>query len=84
MSKWREWVNEPWEVVMWALIGIPVAVLMGDACVTVYRGGEVDYLPWLLVLVLGLALGFRRRLAGMRVGRGGISFGEDDEDEDER
>jgi hypothetical protein len=35
------------------------------------------------VLVLGLALGFRRRLAGMRVGRGGISFGEDDEEDEQ-
>jgi hypothetical protein len=84
MSKIREWINEPYEVVMWVLISIPIAMLVGDSCLTMYRGGELDYLPWLLVLVLGLALGFRRRLAGMRVGRGGISFGDEDDEDDEQ
>ena len=83
MRKWREWIDQPYEFATWVLISIPVTMLMGDSCVRIYRGGEVDWLPWLLVLVLGLALGFRRRLAGMRVGRGGISFGEDDESEEE-
>ena len=81
MSKVKEWFNEKWEVVMWALITLPIMMLWSDSCLTMYRGGELDYLPWLLVLVLGLALGFRRRLAGMKFGRGGISFGEDDEEE---
>jgi len=82
MKKIRQWIDEPWEVVMWVLISVPVMMLWGDACVRIYRGGELDWLPWLLVLVLGLALGFRRRLAGMRVGRGGISFGASAEEEE--
>jgi hypothetical protein len=82
MKHLKQWIDQPWEVVMWVLISVPVIMLMGNSCLTMYRGGEADWLPWLLVLVLGLALGFRRRLAGMRVGRGGISFGEDDEEEE--
>ena len=82
MDNLRSWLDERHELVTALLIAVPMAILMGDACLTMYRGEEIDYLPWLLVLVLGLTLGFRRRLAGLRVGRGGIAFGEDDEEEE--
>ncbi len=83
MERLREWTDTKREVVTWALMTIGLVMLMGISCVSVYRGEEPDYWPWVLVLVLGLALGFRRYLAGLRMGRGGISFGEDDCDDEE-
>lgn len=83
MGRLREWTDTKREVVVWALMAIGLVMLMTMSCVSVYRGEEPDYWPWVLVLVLGLALGFRRHLAGVRVGRGGISFGEDDIEEEE-
>ena len=81
MSRFKEWTNEPFEVVMWVLLGASLLMLMAVTGASIWRNEALPYFPWLVVMTLGLALGFRRRFAGVTVGRDGVSFGSEDHEE---